>query len=132
MASLYTLAGAWTVDPAEFGVQSFDPTFTAPVQESVLLARKLEVEYTLTADAPVTLPVGGPNDAIKAAHVLQVRAVGGKVRLRITTIDGAVQSVPADPLLIVISTSTPITAVDVTRTPATLTTVKVLLGDMGP
>lgn len=90
----------------------------------MMLATEQYSQITLTADAPVVLPLGGLADA----NVLIVKAVGGKVTVRITSSDGSQQAVPVDSFLALISASTPMTAVDVARSPGVQTVVKYFLG----
>lgn len=64
-------------------------------------------------DNPVSIPFAGLASA--GAHVVELEAEGGKVRVRYTSTDGANQAVPCDPRAFVESQSVPITALDVTR-----------------
>ena len=82
-------------------------------------------EITLTADGAVAVSFGG----LASASVVTVYAKGGYVRARITHADGAVQSVPVDPLLVIISLLKPITALDLLREPGKDIPVEIFLGE---
>lgn len=131
MADVLTLAGQWDSEPAAPGIGSSDPSIPAPLSETVTLARKFYADITLDADGPISVPIGGTNP-IRNAHVIIARTLGGKVKMRVTSADGATQAWPVDPLAIHYSLSVPITAIDLTRVPGILTTVKLFLGDQGP
>lgn len=123
MADKYSLAGSYSTTPA-LGNPSGQPSLEAPIQESVSLIKKSEQEYTLDADAPVTVSLGG----LTQAQVLNIKAVGGKVRVRLTSADGAQQAIPVDGFLSLICLTVPITAIDLTRVAGTETIVTVFLG----
>lgn len=124
MASLFSLTGTYAAYPSA-GSPSADPTITAPIDERVNLDLELASQLTLTADAPVALPFGG----LTGASVVVVKSVGGPVVLRLTSAEGALQRVPVDTFVVLMSTGTPYTAIDVTRSPGSLTTIKFYLGE---
>lgn len=126
MADIFQLGGSYTTAPAN-GAPSADPSLNAPIDESMTLIRKHQDTIDLTVDSPVTVQFGG----VINAHVLIVKTVGGKARVRITSADGSTQSIPVDSFYASISNTVPITAVDLTRVPSQLTTVKVFLGEHG-
>jgi hypothetical protein len=129
MADTFAIDGSWTCEPRSTGQQSSDPSLDAPLAERVALEAKEQGTYTLSSAAVVPVSLGGIDLAVGAA-VVMLRAVGGKVKARLTSADGAVQCVPVDPLCIVISGSVPFTAIDLTRDPgiSTAVVVKVFLG----
>lgn len=96
-----------------------------PFGEDVSLKRKLVTEMTLLADAPAAVNFG----ALANAHVIYIRATGGKVKARITSADGATQAVPVDPHFSLVSLLVPVTAVDLTRQAGVSTSVSVFLGE---
>lgn len=100
------------------------PVGPTPIVESVVLDEKNLDQYTLTADAPQAVAFGG----VTNAHVLIV-STDQKVKVTVTSADGSSQAIPCDGQLILISRSVPITAVTLTRVPATLTTAFVFLGE---
>lgn len=124
MADQFALTGGYTTSPLD-GVSSFDPNIDAPIDEALTLGKKRFETMALTVDTPVAVSFG----TLTQAHVVVLKAVGGKVRARFTSLDGASQAVPFDTYLILMSLETPITGLDLTRTPATETEVRVLLGE---
>ena len=58
-----------------------------------------------------------------------IKVTGGKVRVRLTSADGATQAVPVDSLLVLVDRATTVSAIDLTRTPSTSTRVQVFLGE---
>jgi hypothetical protein len=97
------------------------------IDESAQITNKELGYYDLTADAAQVVSFGG------CAHgnVLVVKALGGKVRLRITSADGSQQAVPVDSFLVLISLSVPFTAVDITREAGVETFVQTFIGQYG-
>lgn len=93
--------------------------------ELLKLARVKSCEYLLDTDGALSVELGG----LSAVNVLIVRTLGGKVRVRITSADGAQQSIPVDSLLVLVGQAVPVTAIDLTREPATSTQVQVFLGE---
>ncbi len=125
MADTFTLAGSYESVPASVGTASGAASITAPIDEVVQLATRTQVEITLTSDAPVALAIpGGTN-----INAVVIRTVGGKVRARISSSDGATQAVPVDSFMALISESVDITALDVTRVVGQETVVQVFLGE---
>jgi hypothetical protein len=88
------------------------------------LSNQLTSMCALTNDSEKMLPLG----CVDEVNVLVIKAVGGKVRVRITSADGSSQAVPVDSFLALTTYSVGITAVGVTRTPAVPTTVRFFLG----
>ena len=101
----FKLSGSYTTQPLS-GSPSGVPSCEAPIAETVVLGRSLPTSYSLTADAPVPVDLGG----ITNVHVLVVKTTGGKVRVRITSSDGATQAIPVDSFLSLTTLSVPITA----------------------
>ena len=125
MASQFVLSGGYTTTPLD-GIPSLAPNVDAPIDESMVVSVKAEGEYILGLDAPVAVAFGG----ITAANVVIIKAIGGKVRVRLTSADGSQQSIPVDSVLIITSISTPITAIDLTRVPATPCSARVYIAQM--
>lgn len=65
----------------------------------------------LGTDTPEAIAFGD----LTGAHVVLLKATGGKVRARLTSTDGSQQAVPVDDVLFLVSRSVPITAIDLTR-----------------
>lgn len=108
------------------GNPSGQPSVILPINEKVTLERSLVTTLELTSDSPVIVNLG----PITNVNVLMVRAVGSKVRLRVTSADGTNQAIPVDPVVTLINRTIPITAVEVMRTPTYDTTVFVFLGEI--
>ena len=120
----FKLTGDYVTLPLS-GSPSGDPEISSPVDESVTIKNKAIGLYELTADAVVAVGLCG----LAGAHVVILKTVGGKVKVRLTSADGAVQSVPVDSFLCLISQTVPLTALDLTRVSGVTTTVKVFLGE---
>jgi len=113
------------VTPAS-GSPSAAPTVSAPIDETMVLKRAPSVsEYELTSDAVQAVAFG---PAVNA-HVIVIKSVGGKIKARLTSADGATQAIAVDSFSVIISESVPYTALDLTRVSGVTTTVKVLLGE---
>lgn len=123
MADLFSIQGSYSAVPGS-GAPSADPYITAPLDEKLMLSTEVASQVTLTGDDPVTLSMGG----LSAVNVLVIKALGGKVRVQISSADGLLQSIPVDSFLALVSASANITSVTVTRSPAVTTVVKYFLG----
>jgi|APSaa5957512622_1039677.scaffolds.fasta_scaffold356728_1 hypothetical protein len=124
MADTWAWTGEWTTTPTS-GVPSGDAVMSTPVNESQPLDVKHYDTIELGADGPTAVTFGG----VTNAHVVALRTVGGRVIARLTSADGATQSIPVNPHMILIAEDRPITALDVERVAGQLTTVKVFLGE---
>jgi len=124
VADSFTLAGSWSSTPA-VGSPSGIGSICAPLDEQLILTKKDYDTIPLTVDSAVAVPFGG---GVTSAHVVILKATGGKVRARLTSADGSAQAVPVDGFQLVISRTVPITAIDLTRTAGVDTTVDVFLG----
>lgn len=105
------------------------PSFAFPFDEEETLAVKNYDEMDLDVNTPVPVEFGGVTNA--AVIVISV-ANGLKVMAQITSADGVDQAVPVDDTLILFCRSVPVTAINLTRVPATATKVKVFLGEKTP
>jgi hypothetical protein len=124
VADIFQLSGSYCVNPAS-GFPSGDPSIEASIDESMVLSKKQVLTVELDTDSPESVSFGD----LTGANVVIIRAYGGKVRARFTSTDGAAQAVPVDPLAIQISSTVPITALDLTRVAGSPTvTCRVLLG----
>ena len=125
MSDTFKIRGDYLSQPSS-GNPSAYPTVSSPIDETLVLSKTpLTAEYVLTADAAQDVAFGH----ISNAHVVIIKTVGGKVRVRLTSADGSQQSIPVDSLLVLISQSVPFTALDLTRVTGVQTNVKVLLGE---
>jgi hypothetical protein len=123
LADVFALTGAWTLTPAS-GYPSLDPSVSTAINESVQLTAKQVGDLALTSDSPIDVDFGG----VTNANVVVLKAVGGPCTLTVTWANGTSQTVPFDSAFIDISLTNPITAMTITRQPATLTYVRVMLG----
>jgi hypothetical protein len=125
VADTFTLSGSYESKPASVGSASGAASISAPIDEVVQLETRTQVELTLTSDSAVAVSIPGASNI----NVVVIRTVGGKVKARISSSDGATQSVPVDPFMALITESVNITALDVTRVAGQETTVQVFLGE---
>lgn len=84
----------------------------ASFEEQLSVESVLVTNLTLSSDSPVSLSLG----PLTGVNLLSIRAVGGKIRVRVTSSDGTSQGLPVDPVLVLMSDSVDITAIDLTRT----------------
>jgi hypothetical protein len=124
VADTFSLAGSYQSTPA-FGSPSGVGSIIAPIDEELVLTEKFYDSIDLSTDAPFNVSFGG---GVTQAAVVILKAIGGKVRVRVTSTDGSQQSFPLDSFAVIMSVSVPITAIDLTRVPGTATTVDVFLG----
>jgi hypothetical protein len=124
MASQFVLSGGYTTTPLD-GVPSFAPNVDAPFDESITIRTKTEYDQDLSVDTAIPLQFGG----VTNANVVILKSTGGKFKAKLTSADGTQQSIPIDTVFVLIAQSVPITAIDLTRVPATPTTVRVYLAE---
>lgn len=124
MADSFKLLGSYETTPLGNPL-SFAPNVVAQISEGKTLKAKQLCDLSLEVDTPVVVPFGG----VVNAHVILLKATGGKVKARLTSADGTQQSVPFDTYLILMSEAVPLTAIDLTRVAGTVTQVRVFLGE---
>ena len=121
--SRLTLVGSIGLQPT-VGSPSGVPALTTPLSELATVGVFTPSAYTLIADAPVAVMLGG----VSVVNMLQVKVVsGGHVRVRVTSADGATQAIPVDTVLILMTRAIGITAIDLTRDLGVETVVEVLV-----
>lgn len=125
MADTFKLTGDYTTSRG--GSPSGIPQFASPIAETLTLAQKAATRIVLSVDTAVAVDFCG----LSNAHVVVLKTIGGKVRARFTSADGADQAVPVDTFMAVITQSVPFTAMDLTRVSGRSTTVEVFLGEKG-
>lgn len=132
MGDLLQLRGSLQAAPPEgaFGLPSGDLLQLGELDERLLLRGRQTSVLTLSSDAAFSVPVlggaGGP--FVSGAHFLMLRT-SSKVRARLTSSDGATQAVPVDGLLVLMSTTVPITLLDLTRLTGVVTTVRLFMAE---
>jgi hypothetical protein len=131
MNDRFVLQGTFASQPAALDQPSGDAGDGGTIDERLLVVRKQNLRIDLSVDTPVAVPVlvaaNGP--FVSGAHVLVIKPLGGKVVARLTTADGAIQSIPVDGFLSLISLSSPITALDFIRVAGVSTTVKLFMAE---
>jgi hypothetical protein len=127
MSDKYRLQATARVDPSlVLPAGSGCPSFSFPFEEEVTLAVKNYDEPTLLVDTPVPVDFG----AVTNAAVVMISVSNGlKVIAQITSADGVDQAIPVDDTFILLCRSVPVTAINLTRMPATATKVKIFLGE---
>jgi hypothetical protein len=124
MADSFKLLGSYETTPLGQPL-SFAPGVIAQINEGKTLKVSHTDTVTLDTDSPVSVSFGG----VVNANIVILKAIGGKVRARITSSEGSAQAVPFDTYWILMSDTSPVTAFDLTRVAGTLTTVRVFLGE---
>lgn len=118
----FRVAGQITAEPT-FGTPSGIPSAAIPLDETIRLEQVSQQSFVLSSDSPVSVPFGSMTDV----NVLFVKC-SGKIRVRITSSDGSQQALPVDSVLLQISESVAVTAIDLTRVTGQETTVDVFIG----
>jgi hypothetical protein len=124
MADAFKLIGSYQADPLNNPI-SFAASVIAQINESKQIQAKQVTDVNLLTDAAAPVSFGG----VVNAHIVILKAVGGKVTARVTSADGSAQAVPFDTYWILMSESVPITALTLTRVAGTSTTVRVFLAE---
>lgn len=124
MADKFTSTGSWGTSPQTGSLLSSGaPSMSAPVNVSVMLSQKNFDDYVLVADAVVPVAFGG----VTNAHVIEIES-DRKIKVRLTSADGAAQVIAVDGRLELISKTVPYTAIDLQRVAGQETRVKVFIG----
>jgi hypothetical protein len=125
ISSAFALVGSWTSTP-NIGFPSGFAVNATPLNEiQQFIEQTGPQSYELDSDSPQAVAFGG----VTGATVLIVKAVGGSVKVTITSSAGSSQVIPVDSFLLIMTDSTtPITAVSLTRSPGVVTTCSVFLG----
>lgn len=126
MAQQLTIEGALVISEAVGDYQG-QSQVTNTIAEKMSILQYQNTVYVLSSDSAQTVALG----ALSEINVLQIRVVGNKVRVRITSTDGTTQAIPVDSFLCIVSDSVSITAVDLTRTAGSETTVYVTICQKG-
>lgn len=125
LAETLLLDGQLSINPSPAAACSsgVDLGTTVQLSESMSINAKLATAFTLSADAPFPIDL----TATPNVNALYIEA-DSKVKLTVTTADGAAQLIPVDPIMIWFSGTVPITALSLTRLASTTTNVKLILG----
>lgn len=124
MSDKFEITGQWGTTPQNGSLLSSGaPSMLAPIKETVTLSQKNYDDYTLDADAVQAVAFGG----VENANVVQI-SCDRKISIRLTSADGATQTIPVDGHLSLISRTVPFTAIDLQRVAGQETRVKVFIG----
>lgn len=124
MSDKFMISGSWETTPQSGSLlASGAPSLLAPIKETLTLSQKNYDDYTLDADAVQAVAFGG----VENANVVQI-SCDRKIKVRLTSADGATQTIPVDGHLSLISRTVPFTAIDLQRVAGQETRVKVFIG----
>jgi len=123
---LFRLQGQWSTSPQDGGLlrSGAAPIGPTPVNECVTLDEKTLDCIQLASDGPQSVAFGG----VARANVVVIQA-DKKIDALLTSADGTAQVVPVDGTFVLITRTVPVTAISLTRVPATLTNVNVFIGE---
>lgn len=125
MADTLKFSGSVTTARLNTG-ESGEPDVDMDLEFPLTVKRKTSLRFDLSTDDPVSLNLAAMGYA--GVHVLCIVPSGGYITAGITTADGA-SSLSTDALLFRQSTVRPVTALTLTRQPATAVTVRVFLAE---
>lgn len=108
------------------GAPSGYASVVTPVDDTYSLTNKILQDVTLSADPAQAVAFG----SLTAAGVIKLRATGGPVTAIITWSGGTSQAIPVDPEFTLVTRTNQITGLSLQRSPGTLTTVEVFLGQI--
>lgn len=121
MADTFTINGTYKVLPAPASPTNA-PAVSVALSATTSVTRKAVIPVTLGSDAPEAVAMGD----IANARVIIVHT-SGKVKVAVTSADGAAQAFPVDALLVLMCASVPITAITLTRVAGISTDVQIVL-----
>jgi|WetSurSiteA1Bulk_404760.scaffolds.fasta_scaffold44627_2 hypothetical protein len=121
MSDQFSLSGSWSTTPLG-GSTSLEPVLTTSINESTTIDRKMNVLVVLTVDTAISVAFG----SLAGVNIIIVKS-DAKVKMKLTSSDGAAQTIPVDSVFLLICESSDITAIDFTREPGIDTNVNVFL-----
>lgn len=108
---------------------SANPTIIAGLLEQMSCNQRVQEDYVLSSDSPVTVSLGG---LAAGAQAVMLKVLGGSPVTAVLTsaadVGGA--NVPVDPFAFVISQGVPFTGITIQRATGILTTVRVVLASI--
>jgi hypothetical protein len=124
VAETLLLNGQLSINPSPACGCDPDLGVLVTLSEQMSIAAKQSMSFVVPSDAvfPIDLTTT-PN--VNALFI----DVDQKVKLTITTADGAAQVIPVDPMMVWFSGLVPITALSITRQVGVDTNVRLILGD---
>lgn len=123
MSSSFALIGSYTATPSG-AYPSGDPMVTASLDERMSLSNESVSQLVLDSEGFQSLPLC----ALDSVNLIVLKVLGNPVTVRLTSSAGVTQAVPVDSFFTLFSRGSNITAIDVARTPGSLTTIKYFLG----
>lgn len=123
MTDKFQLVGSWGTTPLTGSLLASGSTaLQTPVNETVTVAEKHLDDYLLLTDAPASVGFGG----VTTANVVNIFA-NRPITVRLTSAAGTQQVIPVDGWLLLGAKSSGYSAIDLIRSPAQDTTVRVFL-----
>lgn len=120
----FALSGSYTSQPTP-GLGSGFPAVECPIDEELVLIGKQLNTLDLESDGSVSIPFTN----ISQAQVLMVKPTGGWCDVIITTTEGSAQKIPVGRFLaLLFDDGVPLTALSISRQPATPVQVQIFLG----
>lgn len=131
MADSFRLQADATTDAGSCGGCGSGTPVDVNFDVTLSLTLKSEQDFELVSDAPFAVTLPGPTltNPTPQASVVAIKATG-KLKVTLTSADGAAQAIPVDGTLILISQSVPYTALSLTRVPGVDTFAHVFLGQI--
>lgn len=128
MSDVFTLKGTYQV---VHGATDTDPSadfdISSAFNETMNVKRKLGQTVSLDADGAETISLGD----LAGCHVLLIRG-SADVTVRVTTLLGAAQIIPAGKVLFMMNTTNPVTALTIQRQAGVSTTVRIVACELQP
>lgn len=126
MAATATFLGSVGICPAVFPGSGAASVSERVDEQQVLANTGVIGTYTLDSDSPFTVSLA----PLTAVTWMAIKVLGGPIRVRTTSSLGTTQAIPVGSYLFINNPppAAVITAIDLTRTPATESVVQVMLG----
>jgi hypothetical protein len=126
LTDIFNLVGDFETRPGS-GSRSIDPEVRSRIAERMALSMKTMEDLELDVDSPVDVDMSNLDEA----NVVIIKT-DQKVRARLTSSDGAAQAIPVDGVLVLISRTVGVTAIDLTRLTGLTTATRIFLGERAP
>jgi len=126
MSDLARFQGTLKIAPASSATDnSGNPQIASDLLETQTVNYKSENTFLLTSDSPVSVPIPG----LPAVTLMMIKAVEAGVTVTVTSPVGTSQLLPSN-YIFLLCQDNPITAISITRKPATNTTVRIVLASV--
>lgn len=123
MTMIFRLEGDYSSSPTS-GQPSGQPDITSPLSELMYLSQHAVLGLDLTSDPAVSVPFG----SLSGANVVVIKAVGGPIKVTLTSSAGSAQAITVDGFATLMSETNAYTAMTVQRTAGIEATVNIFLG----